>query len=135
MNKTFFLAVAMLCGVSFGSMGADVSKLTFTAKSGDTWSFNIESLKMQPVGDKLVITPAAGEVCSLDLGQLTSALFVDDFSSMIQRVTNGDKPVTLYSVWGHSVGSFTSISEAKQALPGGVYVVKTETETSKLIIK
>ncbi len=135
MNKTFFVAVAMLCGVSFSCLGGDINTLSFMGKSGEAWRFQLDALKMQPQGDDLVITPAEGAPCTLKLNQLALALFSDGSSSKVGTVADSGKPFTLYSVMGLCVGSFPSVVEARRALPAGVYVMKTDSGTSKLVLK
>ena len=135
MQKLLYIAAAMLCGVAAEASAADLSIFSLSDDTGHIWNFPTQGLTMTPVGDSLVVTSADVSTVSLDLFHLSKGGFSSDNLSGIHSLLFPSDACTVYSISGVYAGSFHSVSEAKAALPAGVYILHTPSATHKLILK
>lgn len=121
------LAVSALC------MRAEFNRLVFHTSTGEEQSVGLTDLNITFADGQLLAT-ADGESVAIDLNSLSSMEFAYVESTGITDAAI-EGAVTAYSAEGISFGKFESKEAACKALPGGLYIIKSETGvTSKLLI-
>lgn len=134
--KRIYLAFMLTLGsLGFNAIAEDYKMFAFTGRSGESWSFPVESLRMSPQGDSLVVFSASGDQSILDLNQLASAKFAPGDSSSLLSFASNSEAVSVYSIQGYFVGTFPSMEVVKSTLPAGIYILKSSSATSKLILR
>lgn len=79
-----------------------------------------------------LIVNHANVVCRFPISNLKMFYFSDAISSAITDIIGYEEPVTVFSVSGICIGSFSSVAEATANLQPGIYVMKTDSRTFKL---
>lgn len=130
MKKLLLLAALAVCATV---AHADFNRLVFRTLTGGEQSVGLTDLNIT-FADGQLMANAEGESVAIDLASLASMEFAYVEPSGIADVAIEDA-VTAYSADGISYGTFASKDAASQALPGGLYIIKSETGlTSKLLI-
>lgn len=85
---------------------------------------------------KLTATNSSGTE-SFTLTDLTKMYFSTETTTGIKGVSTDstDKPVTVYDVNGREMGSYNSLEAAKSSLRQGVYVIKQDNQTFKIVVR
>lgn len=127
-----YLLFAILAASAF-SMRAEFNKLVFHTLTGGEQSVGLNGLNITFANGQLLAT-ADGESVAIDLTEMESMEFAYvDPSGIADAAIEG--AFTAYSAEGISFGKFESKQAAAQALPSGLYIVKSESGiTSKLLI-
>ncbi len=133
MKRLLILTMAMCSGML--AHADDYPYLTFEQTDGTELSFDVESLEMYFDGGNLYVQNASGSK-TLSVSDLKRMYF----SSVVDGVTEltaSSKATSLsaYDLTGKYVGQFASVSQLQTALPKGIYVVKQNTKTSKIVVK
>jgi hypothetical protein len=111
----------------------DYPYLIFETTDGSRTPVEVESLTIQIVDGNLV---ADGKTFSLT--SLSKMFFANtpDATSGIEDLRSADSgAVEVYSLNGMSLGSYNNVSEAKQSLQRGIYVIKSGSKTFKVAVK
>ncbi len=126
------LVLALLMG-TLSTYADDYPYLIFETTDGSRTPVEVESLTIQIVDGNLV---ADGKTFSLT--SLSKMFFATtpDATSGIEDLRSADSgAVEVYSLNGMSLGSYNNVSEAKQSLQRGIYVIKSGSKTFKVAVK
>lgn len=130
MKKYLLLAILATCALG---ARAEFNRLVFHTLTGEEQSVGLTDLNITFADGQLLAT-ADGESVAIDLASLSSMEFAYVEPTGISDAAI-EGAVTAYSADGISYGTFASKDAASQALPGGLYIIKSETGlTSKLLI-
>lgn len=132
--RNFLFAGLLLTAMSVRA--SDYKSLVFQDNSGTT-AIDLSSLVITVADGKLVATNASGTV-TLSLSDLTKMYFSNDDATtgIKQAETTGEaSPVQAYDIAGRSMGTFDSLASAKAQLRQGVYVIKQNNKTFKIVVK
>lgn len=127
-----YLLLAILAACALGAR-AEFNRLVFHTLTGEEQSVGLTDLNITFADGQLLAT-ADGESVAIDLASLSSMEFAYvEPSGIADAAIEG--AVTAYSADDISYGTFASKDAASQALPAGLYIIKSETGlTSKLLI-
>jgi hypothetical protein len=126
------LVLALLAG-TLSAQADEYPYLIFETTDGSRTPVEVESLTIQIVDGNLV---ADGKTFSLT--SLSKMFFATtpDATSGIEDLRSADSgAVEVYSLNGMSLGSYNNVSEAKQSLQRGIYVIKSGSKTFKVAVK
>jgi hypothetical protein len=130
------IAIMFLLAIITITAKADSYKfLAFETTSGDVTSVSVSNLTMTVSGDNLIATND-NESHTFVLSAL-SKMYFSDSSTGINNITtvSQSSPVTVYTASGAIIGTFTDSSSLKSALQKGVYLLKSNGQTSKLLVR
>lgn len=113
----------------------DYRYLTFRKTDGTTQAVSVESLTLTVADGQLVAENADGRT-TLALGELSSMYF-DNGLTGIDGVSASaaDGTVEVFSVSGMFLGRFGSMKQAGTSLEKGVYIIRTDGQTRKEVIR
>lgn len=134
MMKQAFLTGLLLSALS--AQASDYTTLVFQTSSGGATAVSLSSLVLTVSGGKLTATNSSGTQ-TFTLSDLSKMYFSTDASTAISGVasaTDGEA-VSVTSLQGLNMGSYTTLEAARKALRPGVYVVKQQEKTFKLVVK
>lgn len=126
------LLLALLAG-TLSAQADEYPYLIFETTDGSRTPVEVESLTIQIDDGNLV---ADGKTFSLT--SLSKMFFATtpDATSGIEDLRSADSgAVEVYSLNGMSLGSYNNVSEAKQSLQRGIYVIKSGSKTFKVAVK
>lgn len=127
----------MLMG-AMATMADELPYLTLQMTDGTEQSLEAATLVITFADGQLVAANAtSNQTFSLaDLAVMYfSATPAATVTTAIGALPTGDTTVVAYTVGGRLCGRFASVDEARQTLPKGVYVMKTNSKTFKTTIK
>lgn len=128
-----FLLLAILAA-SVLSVRAEFNKLVFRTLDGEEQSVDLTGLNITFTDGQLLAVSQEASV-TISVASLASMEFADGDIDGIQAA-EADATVTAYSTDGICYGAFESKSAASEALPVGLYIIKSASGlTSKLLIK
>lgn len=131
-KKIVLVALSLL---SVAAMQADsYSHLTFQKKDGSCLSFPVASLAMVVSGEKLLVY-AGSENSAIDVSDLSCMYFSTADVTGIQEVEKKVGMLEVYSLQGVKYGCFESMEEMRSSVPAGVYVIRQQGKTQKMIIR
>lgn len=131
-KKIVLVALSLL---SVAAMQADsYSHLTFQKKDGSCLSFPVASLAMVVSGEKLLVY-AGSENSAIDVSDLSCMYFSTADVTGIQEVEKKVGMLKVYSLQGVKYGCFESMEEMRSSVPAGVYVIRQQGKTQKMIIR
>lgn len=114
---------------------SDYKSLVFQDNSGTT-AIDLSSLVITVADGKLIATNTTGTV-TFTLSDLTKMYFSNDEATGIKQAeTTGEASlVQVYDIAGRSMGSFDTLTAAKAQLRQGVYVIKQDNKTYKIVVR
>lgn len=134
MKKLILLLTATVLTMS--AHAYDYPYLTFQNSDGTQTSVSVESLSITVNDGNLVCTNSDGTT-NISIAELSKMFFSTDGTptgiSAVSTKTSGD--VEIYTLTGISLGKFQSLSQAKDNLNSGIYLIKSDTGTSKIAIR
>lgn len=130
MKKYFLLMI--LAAISIG-VHAEYNRLVFRTVDGEEQSVSLTDLNITYTKSEMIAT-SGNESVKIPLNSLKSMEFSD--SSSVGSVMGNDvNEVNVYSVNGICLGNYDSKADALNALPAGVYILKSKNGvTSKVSI-
>lgn len=132
MRKPVLLGI-FLSGWIFAS--ADYNFMEFKYVDDTAQIVFAEGLVINIEGENLMITNTAGATLSAKASDLVSMQFTDTDPAGVKKILEGETAVKVYNINGVYMGECSSLKEAKETLPNGVYVVKNSNgETIKMVI-
>jgi len=134
--KQLFLTALMLV-VTLVAKAGDYDYLVVVDQNGNTTAFTSVGANFSVSGTQLTLTNGT-KTETYDMGSLSKIYFSSDGSTTgieAAEILNGSEAVTVYSTNGALLGSYSSVNDARQALPQGVYVVKGSTKTIRLVVR
>ncbi|MDE7377440.1 MAG: hypothetical protein K2N13_00575 [Paraprevotella sp.] len=129
LKKLLIVAFLILPLTSFAS---DFPWLTFLLSDNSELSVAADNLELNYNNGNLHLTSNTVDL-EIPVSQIRSMRFTSLASNIGDINAMRPVPVELYTVAGTKVGRFTSIDEARKALPSDVYIGKSETKTYKII--
>ncbi|MGI6231760.1 MAG: hypothetical protein ACOYJF_02790 [Prevotella sp.] len=129
------ISTLLLCvALSLPIMADDYSYLNVKSADGTVTSLSVTNLKITFSNGKLVATNDSGTT-SLTLSDL-SQMYFSNTSTGIDNVTDetADEAVTAYTIAGQKVGEYKNATEATQQLPQGAYLLKSKSQTLKVLV-
>ncbi len=154
MKKVFFLfALAWLTATAV--QAENYGYIVFRQSSGAVQAVDAMGLKITFADGQLTATPKTGEAIRLSLADLAAMCFSTESTTDIRglatetgvSVRDGSITVTLgahsrasvFTPSGVTVAQFSTASSgntfATRILPGGIYIVKTNNTTTKILVK
>ena len=126
------LVLALLMG-TFSAQADEYPYLIFETTDGCRTPVEVESLTIQIVDGNLV---AGGKIFALTSLSRMFFATTSDATSGIEDLRSAENGVVeVYSLNGVSLGSYNNVSEARQSLQRGIYVIKSGSETFKVAVK
>lgn len=118
--------------MAFSASGVYKS-MEFRLTDGSTCNIGAEGLVITVSDGKIIAINEAKETLELASSDLSSMQFSDTETEVDKIFDFSDTNLTVYHLNGVEAGHFTSIKDASENLPAGVYVVTNEDgETLKL---
>ena len=109
--------------------------LVLTANDGTQTVLPVDGLRLTFANGEVVATTNDGQL-TFDLSTLYSMSFSETKAETgILHNVDVLQPVEVFTLSGVLRGFFDSLSEAKSALPHGIYIVKQEGKTLKITVK
>lgn len=133
MKRLLILTMAMCSGML--AHADDFPYLTFEQADGSELAFDVESLEMYFDGGTLYVQNASGSK-SLAVSDL-KRMYFSSVADGVTEISASPKSTSIsaYDLTGKYVGQFASVNQLQTALPKGIYVVKQNTKTSKIVVK
>lgn len=114
------------------SYASDFPWLTFTMNDHTEISVASDNLAMNYMDNNLVLKSATVDQ-SIPVAQISSMEFTSSPSGIKDMLAGDGKSSVFYNLSGVKVGKFTSLKEARESLPSGVYILRNEKTTHKVI--
>ncbi len=151
--------IIVLCAFAWMAAIATQAKsyayILFQQSSGAMQAVEADGLRITFQDGNLIATPKTGEELSLSLASLSTMRFADEDEAAIGSVAaetgvgvsgnsivvslNANSWVRVFTSAGVTVAQFSTAGKANtfatQALKGGVYIVKTNNTTTKILVK
>lgn len=133
MRKLILLLSLITCVTSVDA--EEYQYLSFQESNGNVVSFGIESLTMS-ISDGKLLVENSGESRTFELSSLSKMFFATEASGIneLETVANGGKK-HVYTVSGIYVGSFDSLSDVETKFGKGMYLVKDNNNTTKIVLR
>lgn len=134
--RLFIIFLAVI-GVSGICRAADALWLKISACDGADTFLQAEGLELT-VRDGMLVCAGKFDVVSLPLDGLKSMEFTGESAGISGLDGDGaDGPVAVFTVSGVLIDAYATVREAREALAGhgGVYLLKTKSQTFKISIK
>lgn len=132
--KKLFLTPLFLLGVAT-VQADDYPYLTFQTSDGAEVSVESSSLVITFENGKMMAT-SGGNSINLTLSDLAKMYFSAEATGIESTSTEPLKgAVEAFSLSGISLGKYENIEQARQALPKGIYVVKSQNNTRKIAVQ
>ncbi len=116
------------------ALAVSAASLTFELRDGSTFQVGTDDLAMSFVQSNLVASWNGGSK-EIPVSQLSSFYFQAVPTSLVDFADATDLSVEIFSIDGRSLGRFDSLDIARNSLAGGLYVVKSQSETFKTVIR
>lgn len=129
-----FIMSVMAIALPLMASADEYAYLSFETSDGSLESVSIESLSMTFSGSKLIVENAEGtkEFSVADLGRMffsaTSTGITD-----VKTAANGDREV--YTTSGMLVGRYAAGEDLKSVLKSGLYIIKDNSNTTKIMVR
>ena len=137
MKRKIFLLGLLTVFLSVPTMRADewaYPYLTFETTGGEARSVAVESLSLVMSGGQLVLTNASGTQ-TFALSELSKMYFSTSAASGIDALPTDLGRVEVFTPSGLAMGSFETLGQARAALSGGIYLVRAQQRTFKIIVR
>lgn len=128
--KQTILAAAMTLPVM--SMAADYPWLTFRMADDTEISVSADNLAMNYKDGYLQLNSSSVDK-AIPVDQIKSMKFTS-YSAGIQDIIDAQADGEYYNLSGICVGRYSSVENARKALPSGIYIVKSEKKTFKVTL-
>ena len=136
--KKWILCLMAIMSIETGAADFTYKYLVLTASDGAQTALAAEGLKLTFADGQLVATNGDGEQ-SVALASLASMAFAEtDSTTGIDASlakSGADARCEVYTLGGVHVGTYASCSALQSQLKSGVYVVKQNNKSTKIIVK
>ena len=134
-RKVLVLGICVLAAMTLQAY--DYPYLLFQNADNSVVAMDVTNMTLTVSNGSLVVTNANGTQ-SFTLSSLSRMYFgtsdtATALDKVVDSVENGAKKLDVYTLTGSHVGRFQSLSEA--SLSQGVYVVRKENETVKIVVR
>ena len=128
-----------LCVMVMGATSAHADDfaypyLVLEGADGTQTSVSVQSLTLTPAEGLLTARNAEG-TWSLSLAGLSKMYFSTTPTGIVPPVRGEEEEVEVFTLAGLSAGVFENVGKAQQALPRGVYIVKSRSKTIKMTVR
>ena len=131
--KRILTAIGLFAGV-LAAHAYDYPYLTVQTTDGTTKSVSVESLVLTFQNGQLVATNGDGSQ-SFALSSLSKMFFSTTTNAIERPAATASGTVEVYSLSGIALGRYESMTQAKNALKQGIYLMKQNGQTKKVAIK
>lgn len=134
MNRRYHALLAFLTSTAISMSAASGYRwMTFTLADNSQLTVAADNLHIDYSGSHLKLTsPTVNE--TLPASSIKSMRFTDTSSNAVEIPSvKAAESVTLYSPNGVKAGEFKNCDAARAALPSGVYIIRQESKTIKII--
>ncbi len=134
MKKKILMTMAALA-VGITASADEFSYLSFETTSGKVVSVGVEKLEMEFADGKLKVTAADGTK-EFSVADLSRMYFSSEATAIKELTTAGSGTAkTVYSLSGTKLGVFESLAGIKATLGSGLYIIKDNNNTTKIMVK
>lgn len=134
MKRKLLTAMAALT-VGTTASADEFPYLSFETTSGEVVSVGVENLEMKFADGKLKVT-AANETKEFSVAELSRMFFSSEATAIKELTTAGSSMAkTVYSLSGTKLGTFGSLADIKATLGSGLYIIKDNNNTTKIMVK
>lgn len=130
--KQKLLLAAVMAGSALAANAYDYNYLTFETAAGEQTSVAVESLVLTVSDGQIVASNAAG-TSTFTLTDLSKMFFSTSATAVAAVGATEQQTVKVYNASGMYLGDYASITAAKEAQTPGVYVMKTQGKTIKVV--
>lgn len=139
MKRLLFILFATLC---FSIAHANTYPyLTFTKTDGSQVSVSVESLTITIADGKLIASNGREEQ-ELKLSSLASMSFTSSSATAINSITadgyvssSDSAPVQAFTTAGTAIGTYRNLTAFLSQAPRGVYIIKSNGRTQKIMVR
>ena len=133
--KRLFLILSVMASTALAIAG-DYIYLTLRTANGRETPLVVDKLRLTVSNGQLVATNSDGSV-TFPLSELRVMYFSNDASGISTDIVSmpNDGAVEVYTTSGVLVGSYASLTEAKATMKRGIYVIKTNDKTFKIVLQ
>lgn len=136
MNK-FLITVVLVAG-GIASATAQYESMELTTLEGKTDYISLSDLSITFDEGNLIARAGSGATVTIPLVEMDYMQFSSEeagITTIVSEISRSN-PTEIFEISGVSRGTFSSLLEAKEALPAGVYLLRTANgQTSKLYLK
>ena len=134
--KRLLITLIVFAALALSVQAGDYAYLTFRSNDGTEISFSVDHLNITFSNGQLVVVNNETNQ-ALSLSDLNKMYFTNSAVTNIEEAqpVEGEADVEIFTTAGVSMGRFSSLNQAKQTLPMGVYIVKQSDKTYKIAIK
>ena len=132
MRRLKCLAVAAVLLSPALTYASDFPWLTFTMNDHTQISVASDNLTMNYVDNNLVLKSTTVDQ-TIPVAQISSMEFTSSPSGIKDLLAGEGSQSEFYNLSGVKVGKFSSLEEARESLPSGVYILKNDKTTYKVI--
>lgn len=127
----FLLGIALPFIVS-----AEYKSMMFRSKDGNQHYINVQGLVISFDTENLLAS-ISDNTLSIPLAELISMSFSEEDSAGLESILSdkSQESVSVYFTTGVKTGTFTSVSEAIEKLPAGVYIIQYADGTTLKLAK
>ncbi len=130
--------ILLLIMIATTVKAGDYDYLIIEKNGGETTAFVSDGLTLTYSSSTLTVQPTSGSATTFDLTTLLKMYFSNTGSATgIEALdaTTGQGSVEAFDMGGRSCGSFPSVSYAVKQLPKGIYLMKGQKKTVKVIVQ
>ena len=134
--KRLLITLVISAAIVHFAQAGDFTYLTFRSVDGKEISFSVSQLKITFSNGQLVAENSETNQ-TISLSDLNKMYFTNSAVTNIEK----DQPIAdeagveVFTTAGVNMGRFSSLSQAKQTLSTGAYIVKQSDKTYKIAIK
>lgn len=133
--KKLILSFILTLGIGFG-VSAQYSAMIFTTDQSEKLTIPVSDLIITIQDDNLLAMSGTQKL-EIPLASLASMEFGYNTNTGLDNIAISEgNPIVFYTLDGKKAGAFSTVEMARQALDGGVYIVKLKDGASlKIYIK
>ena len=130
--------ILLLIMIATTVKAGDYDYLIIEKNGGEATAFVSDGLTLTYSSSTLTVQPTSGSATTFDLTTLSKMYFSSTGSATgieaLDAMT-GQSSVEAFDMGGRSCGSFPSVSDAVKQLPKGIYLMKGQKKTVKVIVQ
>lgn len=129
-----FIVSLMAMALPLAASADEYAYLSFETSDGSLEAVSVESLSMTFSGSKLIVENADGtkDFSVADLGRMFFSATPTGITD-VKTAANGDMEV--YTASGVFVGRFAAGEDLSSILKSGLYIIKDNSNTTKIMVK
>lgn len=132
MKKLFLTLLAVIAVLTMRADGYPY--LLFKTADGTIHAMSVESLTMEISGSQLVVTNSE-ETQTFTLSDLDKMFFYENTTGIDEIFSTESGEVSVFTIMGVYVGKYPDANEALKTLDKGLYILKTKSNTVKIVVQ